>query len=149
MISGVEINKKKQFIDERGKIMRMLRIDDKEFKKFGEIYFSYIYPNAIKAWHKHTITTLNYAAVFGKIKLVLYDDRKNSSTYKQIQEIFLSDEDYFTVTIPPMIWNGFKAIQDQPAIIANCSDHVHDENEIERKDYNDRSIVYDWKIKYK
>ena len=69
--------------------------------------------------------------------------------FRTNQEIFLSDEDYFTVTIPPMIWNGFKAIQDQPAIIANCSDHVHDENKIERKDYNDISIGYDWKIKYK
>ena len=149
MISGVEIHKKKQFIDERGKIMRMLRIDDKEFKKFGEIYFSYVYPNAIKAWHKHKLNTINYAAVFGKVKLVLYDDRKNSSTFNQTQEIFLSDEDYFTVTIPPLIWNGFKAIQDQPAIIANCSDYVHDENEIERKAYDDNSIGYDWKIKYK
>ena len=45
MISGVKVNKKKQFIDERGKIMRMLRVDDEEFSKFGEIYFSYTYYN--------------------------------------------------------------------------------------------------------
>ena len=82
MISGVEIHKKKQFIDERGKIMRMLRTDDEEFRKFGEIYFSYIYPNAIKAWHKHKLNTLNYAAVFGKIKLVLFDDRKKKSNFR-------------------------------------------------------------------
>tara|TARA_B100000767_G_scaffold129575_1_gene123150 strand:+ start:639 stop:1088 length:450 start_codon:yes stop_codon:yes gene_type:complete len=149
MISGVKINKKKQFIDERGKIMRMLRVDDEEFLKFGEIYFSYTYPGAVKAWHRHKQMTLNYAAVFGKIKLVLFDGRKNSLTFNQIQEIYLSDEDYFTITIPPMIWNGFKAIENQPAIIANCSDQIHSENEIERKDYNDSSIGYDWEIKHK
>lgn len=149
MIFGVKVNKKKQFIDERGKIMRMLRVDDEEFSKFGEIYFSYTYPGAVKAWHKHKRMTLNYAAVFGKIKLVLFDDRKNSTTFNQIQEIYLSDEDYFTVTIPPMIWNGFKAIENQPAIIANCSDQVHSEDEIDRKDYNDSSIGYDWNIKHK
>jgi dTDP-4-dehydrorhamnose 3,5-epimerase len=149
MIFGVKINKKKQFIDERGKIMRMLRVDDEEFSKFGEIYFSYTYPGAVKAWHRHKLMTLNYAAVFGKIKLVLFDDRKDSSTFNQIQEIYLSDEDYFTVTIPPMIWNGFKAIENKPAIVANCSDLTHSENEIERKDYNDNSISYDWEIKYK
>jgi len=149
MIFGIKINKKKQFIDERGKIMRMLRTDDEEFLKFGEIYFSYTYPGAIKAWHRHKVMTLNYAAVFGKIKLVLFDDRKSSPTFNQIQEIYLSDEDYFTVTIPPMIWNGFKAIENQPAIIANCSDQVHGEDEIERKDYDDSSISYDWEIKHK
>ena len=146
MISGVEIHKKKQFIDERGKIMRMLRVDDKEFKKLGEIYFSYVYPNAIKAWHKHKLNTLNYAAVFGKVKLVLYDDRKKSPTFKETQEIFLSDEDYFTVTIPPMIWNGFCSNNSEPAILANCSDIPHDKEEIIRIPYNDKRIPYEWKF---
>ena len=92
MIEVVKIIKKKIFIDERGKIMRMLRSDDEEFKRFGEIYFSYTYPGAIKAWHRHKQMTLTYAAIFGKIKLVLYDDRQYSSTNGKIDEIFLSDE---------------------------------------------------------
>ena len=149
MIHGVKIIKKNQFIDERGKIMRMLRADDKEFVKFGEIYFSYTYPGAIKAWHRHKEMTLTYAAVFGKIKLVLFDDRKNSPTNGSLEEIFLSDEDYFTVTIPPLIWNGFKSIENKSSIIANCTDVPHSENEIERKKYNDPSIPYNWDMKLK
>lgn len=149
MIFGVKKVKKKQFIDERGKIMRMLRNDDEEFTKFGEIYFSYTYPGAIKAWHRHKLMTLNYAAVFGKIKLVLYDDRIKSPSFGKIEEIYLSDEDYFTIIIPPMIWNGFKSIEGKSSIIANCSDMVHNEGEIERKPFNDSSIPYDWGIKYK
>jgi len=31
-------------LDERGKIMHMLRNDDPDFEAFGEIYFSIIYP---------------------------------------------------------------------------------------------------------
>ena len=149
MIDGVKITKKKQFIDERGKIMRMLRVDDEEFVKFGEIYFSFTYPGAIKAWHKHKKMTLTYAAISGKIKLVLFDDRKNSPTKGKLEEIFLSDEDYFTITIPPLIWNGFKSIENKSAIIANCTDVPHFEEEIERKDYNDSSIPYDWGIQLK
>ena len=49
---------------------------------------------------------------------------EKSPTFNQTQEIFLSDEDYFTVTIPPLIWNGFKAIQDQPAIITVLSAYM-------------------------
>tara|TARA_Y100000591_G_C21731673_1_gene644463 strand:+ start:285 stop:734 length:450 start_codon:yes stop_codon:yes gene_type:complete len=149
MIDGVKITKKKQFIDERGKIMRMLRVDDEEFIKFGEIYFSFTYPGAIKAWHKHKKMTLTYAAISGKIKLVLFDDRSNSPTKGNIEEIFLSDENYFTITIPPLIWNGFKSIENKSAIIANCTDVPHFEEEIERKDYNDPSIPYDWGIQLK
>ena len=149
MIHGVKLTKKKQFIDERGKIMRMLRVSDEEFVKFGEIYFSYTYAGAIKAWHRHKEMTLTYAAVYGKIKLVLYDDRDKSPTNGKLEEIFLSDEEYFTVTIPPLIWNGFKSIENKPAIIANCSDVPHSEEEIERKKFDDPSIPYDWNIKFK
>ena len=43
MIFGVKINKKNQFIDERGKIMRMLRVDDEEFfKVWGNLFFIYL-----------------------------------------------------------------------------------------------------------
>ena len=48
MIEGVKIIQK-QIFDERGKIMHMLRADDDNFKKFGEIYFSVTYPNVVKA----------------------------------------------------------------------------------------------------
>ncbi len=36
MIEGVKIIPKKQIIDERGKIMHMLRNDDVNFTEFGE-----------------------------------------------------------------------------------------------------------------
>ena len=38
-IQGVEIIKKNQIVDDRGVILHMLRVDDKNYKKFGEIYF--------------------------------------------------------------------------------------------------------------
>ena len=62
-ISGVNIIEKKQITDDRGKIKHMLRNDDKNFTKFGEIYFSSVNPNKIKAWHLHKSMTLNYVAV--------------------------------------------------------------------------------------
>ena len=38
----------------RGAIYHMLRSDDQDFIKFGEIYFSIAYPGVIKGWHEHT-----------------------------------------------------------------------------------------------
>ena len=75
MIHGVEIHPLRQIPDERGKIMHMLRADARHFQKFGEIYFSVVYPGVIKGWHLHKRMTLNYAVIKGMIKLVLHDDR--------------------------------------------------------------------------
>ena len=52
-IEGVTISKLKIIRDERGSVMHMLRNDSQIFKSFGEIYFSTIYENKIKAWHLH------------------------------------------------------------------------------------------------
>lgn len=146
-IKGVKISKKKIITDDRGKILHMLRSDDKDFKKFGEIYFSYVFPKKIKAWHIHKKMTLNYVAVFGKIKLVLYDDRLNSPTLGKIQEIFLSNDNHYLVSIPPLIWNGFMSADDNLAVLANCSDLPHDKSEILRLNYDDLKFPYDWKKK--
>ena len=144
MIEGVKISELKVISDKRGKIMHMMRTDSQVFKKFGEIYFSTIYKNIIKGWHWHLTSTLNYACIKGKVKLVLFDDRKNSKSKNQYQEIILTPEKYFLVTIPPNIWNGFKGIDTEESIIANCLDNPHDEKEMVRKDISDKYFNFNW-----
>ncbi len=147
MIEGVIITPLRQIVDERGKIMHMLRADALHFKGFGEIYFSCIHPNVVKAWHIHKKMTLNYAVLYGKIKLVLYDDREGSSTRGELMELFLGPDCYNLVTIPPMVWNGFKGISAETSIVANCATLPHDPAEIERIDAFTENIPYDWSLK--
>ena len=146
MIEGVLIKDLKRIPDERGFIMHMLRKDDPEFEQFGEIYFSAVYPNAIKAWHLHKSMTLNYAVVLGMIKLVLYDNRQNSSTKGTLQQLFIGQQNYQLVRIPPGIWNGFSAVGNKMAIVANCATLPHDPEEIVRIPPSDPSIPYNWSI---
>ena len=149
MIEGVTLTPLKQIFDERGKVMHMLREDSPIFSGFGEIYFSCTYPGAIKAWHLHKKMTLNYAVIHGEIKCVLFDDRPNSKTRGCIDEYFLSPENYFLLTVPPLVWNGWKGLGNHSAIVANCASIPHDTNEIERKPATDPSIPYDWQIQHK
>ena len=144
MIKDVKITPLKIISDKRGRVMHMLRKDSPIFKSFGEIYFSTIYKDSIKAWHLHKNSTLNYACIKGKVKLVLFDERKSSSTNGQYQELILSPENYFLATIPPNIWNGFKGLDQSESIIANCLDLPHDENEMVRKDPSDKNFKYSW-----
>ena len=149
MIDGVKITPLKQFFDERGKVMHMLRSDSENFRDFGEIYFSCTYPNAIKAWHLHKEMTLNYAVISGQIKFVLFDDREKSPTKGVLQEIFISPENYYLVTVPPLIWNGFKSVGNTTAIVANCSTHPHSDGEIIRLPFDDSKIPYKWDLEHR
>ena len=148
MIKGVEIVPLRQIPDERGKIMHMLRSDAPHFEKFGEIYFSLVYPGVIKGWHLHKKMTLNYAVIVGMIKLVLYDDRKKSLTRGETQEIFTGEDNYCLIKIPAFIWNGFKGIGRKPAIVANCATIPHDPKEIIRMDPFSKEIPYNWKVRH-
>lgn len=148
MIEGVKITPLRQIIDERGKVMHMLKATDPHFIKFGEIYFSLIHPGVIKGWHFHKKMVINYAVVTGKIKLVLYDDREKSTTKGEFLEIFLGQDNYCLVSVPPYIWNGFKCVGSQDAIVANCATIPHDPDEIVRLNPFDSSIPYDWAVKH-
>lgn len=149
MIDGVVIKQLRQISDERGKVMHMLREDDPLFERFGEIYFSVVYPGVVKAWHLHKKMTLNYAVVSGEIKLVLFDGRKGSKTYNEVQEIFTGQSNYCLVKIPAGIYNGFKGIGAEPAIVANCASIPHDPDEIVRVDPAANDIPYDWGLKHR
>ncbi|MDI6752151.1 MAG: dTDP-4-dehydrorhamnose 3,5-epimerase family protein [bacterium] len=147
MIEGVVVKQLKKIPDERGCIYHMLRSDDPYFERFGEIYFSSVYPDVVKGWHLHKEMTLNYAVISGMIKIVLYDDRKDSPTKGNLMELFVGEENYCLVKVPPLVWNGFKGIGTKPAIVANCATICHNPDEIIRlSPYSDK-IPYDWRIK--
>lgn len=128
--------------------MHMLKNSDDVYDRFGEIYFSGVNPGAIKAWHIHRIMTLNYAVPLGQIKFVLYDSREGSPTKGMVQELFLGQGNYALVTVPPMVWNGFKGLGSSMSLVANCATHPHDPLEIERCDPFSPDIPYNWDIKH-
>ena len=147
MITDVIITPLRKIPDERGCIMHMLRSDEPHYSAFGEIYFSTAYPGVIKGWHEHTRQVQNYAVIDGMIKLVLYDNRKASISYKVLQEVFVGDENYCLVTIPVGVINGYKCIGSKKCIVANCSTLPHDSDEMVRYEPTSNVVPYDWNIK--
>jgi dTDP-4-dehydrorhamnose 3,5-epimerase len=143
-IDGVVIKKLKRFPDERGIVMHVLKATDDEYLGFGEVYCSSIYPGVVKGWHLHKDITLNYVVIKGTIKFVLYDQREGSTTKGEIQEIFMGDNNYVRVTVPPGIWSGFKCIGLESALVCNVIDKPHDETETKRCDPHAGFIRYDW-----
>ncbi|MGH2364576.1 MAG: dTDP-4-dehydrorhamnose 3,5-epimerase family protein [Chloroflexota bacterium] len=148
MIEGLQVIPLRRIPDERGTILHMLKVTDPHFQRFGEIYFTTIYRDVIKGWHKHREMTLNYACIFGRIKLVVYDERPGSATAGQLEELFLGPDNYALVVIPPGLWTGFKGMADPFAIVGNCATHAHDPALTTRLDPLHNHIPYSWAVRH-
>jgi len=103
MIEGVVSKNLDTHRDERGFFREIIRVKDDFFEEgFGQWSHSLMYPGVIKAWHIHQKQTDWWYVGTGVLKVVLYDNRSESSTYRQTMELMLGDNHDATVLkIPP------------------------------------------------
>ena len=145
MLSGM-IKTELSIIDgDTGSVFHGIKKTDKGFREFGEVYFSSVIKDSIKAWKLHKQMTLNLIVPVGSVLFYFVDVRENSSTFNDVYKIVFSKQAYFRLTVPPGIWFGFKGISDGLNLICNVADMPHDPNEVMRKSINE--IDMDWNIK--
>ncbi len=144
MIDDVVIKQLRQFSDERGKVMHMLKSTDEIFENFGEVYFSICNPGFVKAWKMHKQKTSFYCVIDGNAKIVLCDMREGSSTKDNIQEINAGEDNYVIVKIPAGVAHGFQSIGIKPALLANLATHPYDPSDNFDIDHVSGNIKYKW-----
>ena len=146
MIEGVVTKKLKVIPDERGRLMEMLRCDDDFFVKFGQVYMTTGYPGVVKGWHYHKIQADNMVIIRGMMKIVLYDGREDSKTYRQINEFFMGEHNPLLLHIPSGVLHGFKCISETEAVCINVPTEAYryEQPDEYRVDPHDGSIPYDW-----
>ena len=143
MIDGVKIVKLTKHKDERGFFQEIFRFKE-QFKSVpvGQLSHSLVQEGVIKGWHGHLYQSQWNYVVTGQIRVTLYDNRPNSSTYKEIMEFISGDEvkpiAYF---FPPGVLHGYKCIQGPMQIIYVTSGAYDLEDEI-RIDLIDNNIGY-------
>ncbi len=145
MIEGVRTKKLKVIPDERGRLAEILRSDDEIFIKFGQVYFTTVYPGVVKAWHYHKKQYDNFCVVKGMLKLVLYDTREDSPTKGEINEFFIGDHNPMLVQIPNNVYHGFKGISETETVVINISTEPYSpDNPDEFRKPAHGEIPYDW-----
>ena len=71
-----------------------------------------MYPGVIKAWHIHKKQTDWWYVSTGVLKIVLYDKRPESATYRQSPEVMLGDGyEPSILKIPPGVAHGCKCLR--------------------------------------
>ncbi len=144
VIDGVILTPLKIIEVSGGNVMHAMKSKDQGFSGYGEAYFSLIEPGAVKAWKRHHEMILNIVVPYGKIRFVLFDDRYRSPTHGCYQVIELSIEDYFRLTVPPMVWMGFQGMGRKTNMLLNIASIPHEPDEADRKIINE--IQFDWSM---
>ncbi len=145
-IEGVVVKDLKIIPDERGRLMEILRNDDGFFKGFGQVYMTTTYPGVVKAWHYHLLQDDVVCCVLGMIKLVLFDNREESPTYRQINEFYMGSHAPKAVVIPQRVYHGWKSISTEEALIINIPTQVYNYEQPDeyRLEPHANHIPYDW-----
>lgn len=142
MIKGISLKKLNKIPTDGGNVLHFLKKQDPEFENFGEIYFSELTKNFIRAWKKHNRMKMNLCVPKGKVAFVFFDDRHNSLSSNQFQTITLSEDNYSRITVEKGIWFGFKGLA-KNSLIANLASIEHDPSEVQRCSLD--QIEFDWK----
>ncbi len=145
MIDDVVLKDLTTHRDERGFFREIIRVTDDVFQKgFGQWSHSLMYSGVIKAWHIHNKQTDWWYVSTGVLKVVLYDKRPESSTYRQSMEIMLGDNHEVKVLkIPPGVAHGCKCLSG-PANLFYITSHTYDPEDEGRIPHDDPEIGYDW-----
>lgn len=146
MILGLRVKPLHVVADERGRLVEVLRSDDPDFERFGQVYVTTAYPGVVKAWHRHRRQTDFLAVISGMAKIGLYDGRSDSPTYGQTMEIYAGIYNPILVKIPPGVWHGFKCISDEECIVVNVPTELYDRSkpDEERAEPHGGAIPFDW-----
>jgi dTDP-4-dehydrorhamnose 3,5-epimerase len=141
-IEGVMMTPLRVIKGESGNVLHALKQREESFQGFGEAYFSTVNFNAIKGWKKHRTMILNLIVPAGAIKFVLFDDRSESATFGETQEIIISPENYLRLTVPPGIWMAFQGLGKSENILLNIASIPHDPLEAENLPVKNEYIPY-------
>ena len=132
-IEGVDLYPLKHIVVEKGDIFHAMKCTDEGFHGFGEAYFSEIESGEIKGWKRHNRMTLNLIVPVGKIKFIIYDDRKGSPTCGCFQEVVLSPtENYQRLTVAPGLWMAFEGLDEHTSMLMDIIPEPHDPSEADR-----------------
>ena len=126
--SNIILKKLKKFQLDDGDVLHALKASENEYSGFQEAYFSSIKNNKIKAWKMHYRMTMNLIVPIGKVQFIFYDQKKIL-----LNNLIIGEENYSRITVPPMIWFGFKGLSSNKSYVLNISNELHDPKEVERK----------------
>ena len=146
-IDGVIVREVKNVPKGDGHLVELYRSDwGLDQKGIDQVFMVSHLPGAISAWHAHPHTTDRLFVAQGMARIVLYDGRRDSPTYGEINEIKLGTLRPALVVVPPEIWHGIQSIGEQSALVVNMVDRAYEYSDPDhwRVPSDSSEIPYQW-----
>lgn len=146
--------------DESGSLTEVLKTNWEDVLNtdlpFAQCYFSVTASKVVRdldLWHVHpTKQTDRFVCARGTIVTAVYDNRKDSTTYQQLNLFLMGesqgDETQFLITIPQNTLHGFAVVSDKEAVLLNFPTTLYDPQEEGRVKHIDVEVKFNDGIKF-
>lgn len=126
IIHGVRVHQQVTQQDDRGSVTELYS----PFWGFDDLPLVFLYtvtvrPGKVKGWAVHYEQTDRYFFYQGALKLVLYDSRPDSSTYRMINELYFSETNRSLVLVPPHVYHAVHNVGTTDVLMINFPSHPY------------------------
>lgn len=157
LIAGVRLEERAAFADDRGFFTELARLGSDGLTLGAEadsdtrfqLSVALSYPAVIKAIHYHFSQTDFWFPITGMLQVALFDFRTESTTFGQINTLYLGVHRRWAIAIPPGVGHGYKVLGTEPAVLAYLTTRHYDPSDEGRLAYDHPAIHYDWEIQHK
>lgn len=138
-IDGVQLVELARHEDDRGFLYEMIHATDSFVHKFGQVYVV-CSPNraTVRAFHKHVVLWDYFCVVRGAGKFVLAlagdeelrraSDRGEECVPAALESYVLTERKPALLVVPPGVWHGWMALEDNTLVVATGSEVYNREN---------------------
>lgn len=122
--TGAVFLKQPVILNPNGNLRRIFRSIDGEKLPFREIYYSEVNRKSLKGWKYHRQQTQNISVAYGEIRVVCVLQEID----REVVEVFKVDTKHFygVLTIPAGIYYAIINYTNEPTILLNVTDNLHD-----------------------
>ena len=150
-IEGVLVERPTRHVDHRGSLFEAIRYGD-PFWSEPVVHSEWIVasPGMVKGWAMHMESDDRYVVGSGRLRVVLYDGRVDSSSYEQLDQFHFGEQSPGWLRIPRGVWHAIQNYGDTDSIILNfpTEPYRYGDPDKYRLDPYDRSkIDFDWAIR--
>ena len=132
-LNKIKFYKRKTIFNIKGNIIKFIKNNDKTYKKFGEVYLTWIKNSYLKGWKYHKKMHMNLTVPVGKIRFMFYEKKTNKKII-----IDLNENNSGILYVPPKIWFAFQNIdKKKDSLLINFSNIIHSKKETLNKDFQE------------
>jgi dTDP-4-dehydrorhamnose 3,5-epimerase len=120
LIEGVIVRPAFTLTDDRGSLCEILNPAwGLHPAPINYVYQFTIRPGMVKGWHLHKLHDDRIFISQGNVKVVLYDTREKSTTYKMVNEIYRTEQQRTIIVIPAFVFHAHQNIGNTDALFVS------------------------------